>query len=98
MEGLHHKLKKLAQQSHPNILDVVQLLQREQSVNEVKVKQLDGHWRAPACKKKYRTIDTRLRSLKDQLMNALTTMEYTDHVAELLHLNGVTRQPSDMFN
>ena len=88
LEGWHHKLNKLAQKSHPNIFEVVQLLQREQSVNEVKVKQLDGHWRAPARKKKYRNIDIRLRSLKDQLMNnAVTDMEYTDHVAELLHLN-----------
>ena len=74
--------------SLPNIFEVVQPLQREQSVNEVKVKQLGGHWTAPARKRKYRDVDTRLRTLKDQLPNdALTDLEYTERVVELLHLN-----------
>ncbi|XP_041372706.1 uncharacterized protein LOC121385978 [Gigantopelta aegis] len=48
LEGWYHKINKIVQKGHLNIFEVVGLLKREQSVMEVKMHQLDGHWRAPA--------------------------------------------------
>lgn len=87
LEGWHHKLNQVVKKMHPNIFEIVKLLKREQSITEVKMKQLGGHWRAPPRKRKYRTIDARLRSLKDQLMeDSLSVLEYTDNVSDLLKL------------
>ncbi|XP_046339071.2 uncharacterized protein LOC124120313 [Haliotis rufescens] len=86
LEGWHHHLNKSAQKTHPNIFEVVNLLKREQSLTEVRVEQLGAHPRAPARERKYRVIDSRLRALKEDLLNQLTTtMDYTDDVADLLH-------------
>ncbi|XP_041355511.1 uncharacterized protein LOC121373126 [Gigantopelta aegis] len=53
----------------------------EQSTVEVNLQQLDGHWRAPARKRKYRTVDATIRSSKDELISHnITDMEYTDHI------------------
>ncbi|XP_071118353.1 uncharacterized protein [Haliotis cracherodii] len=83
LEGWHHHLNKSAQ-THPNIFEVVNLL--KQSLTEVRVEQLGAHPRAPARKRKYRVIDSRLCALKEDLLNQLTTtMDYTDDVADLLH-------------
>jgi len=87
LEGWHHKLNQVVKKAHPNIYDMIRLLKREQSITEVKVSQLDGHWRQPPRKRKYRIIDARMRSLKEQLLgDELSTIEYTDHVADLLKL------------
>jgi len=87
LEGWHHKMNNIAEKSHPNIFEVIKILKREQSVTEVKVAQLHGHWRAPPRKRRYVIIDARIRSLKDQLQNNLVSeIEYTDSVSDLLHL------------
>ncbi|XP_048248804.1 uncharacterized protein LOC125378046 [Haliotis rufescens] len=83
LEGWHNKIKKLAKKCHPNIYDVVKLFQREQSLKEVAVLRLSHQWSEPSRRKKYKAIDTRIASLKIQLLNPhLNEMEYADHVVE----------------
>ena len=53
------------------------------SVVEVKLHQdvQEGHWQVPARKRKYRNIDARIQSLKDELINnAISDMLYTYHI------------------
>ena len=85
--GRHHEINHITKKSHPNI-EVIGPLKRGQSAVEGKLQPLDGHWRPPAQKQKYRNIDARIRSLKDELISHhITNMEYSDHIGELLHFN-----------
>ena len=85
--GRHHGINHITKKSNPNI-EVRGLLKRDQSAVEGKLQPLDGHWRPPAQKRKYRNIDARIRSLKDELIShKVTDMEYSDHIGELLHFN-----------
>jgi len=73
LEGWHHKINTIADKCHPNIYEVLNIIKREESVKQVKVAQLDGHWRAPPQKRRYVNIDARIRSLKDKLMNNIVS-------------------------
>lgn len=90
LEGLHHKLNKVVMKAHLNIFEIVRVLEREQSVTEVKLAQLEGNLRQRPRKRKYRIIDSRLSSLKHRLMdNDLDSMEYVDSVSDLLKLEWI---------
>ncbi|XP_067660239.1 uncharacterized protein [Haliotis asinina] len=87
LEGSHHKLNQQARKSHPNIFEVVGVFKREQSVSKVSCARLTTYPSAPQRKCRYRQIDSRLRSLSQDLRNQdIDDMEYVDCVSELLKL------------
>ncbi|XP_067676265.1 uncharacterized protein [Haliotis asinina] len=88
LEGWHNKIKKLLKKSHPNTFEVIQLFQREQSLTEVTILRLSHQPKEPSRRRRYRAIDARIASLKQQLLNqSLNEITYADHVGDLLHLH-----------
>ncbi|XP_067648894.1 uncharacterized protein [Haliotis asinina] len=69
LEGWHNKIKKLLKKSHPNIFEVIQLFQREQSLTEVTILRLSHQPKEPSRRRRYRAIDARIASLKQKLLN-----------------------------
>ena len=51
LEGWHHKINHTAKKSHPKIVELIGLLKCEQSAVQVKLQQLDRHWRAQVQKR-----------------------------------------------
>ncbi len=88
LEAWHGKLKKKVQHSHPNIFTIIQIFKDIQAANEINQIQLQAGGTQRPRPKKYRTIDSRISTLKERLTsNILTLMDYVDLVSQLLHLD-----------
>lgn len=87
LEAWHGKLKRKVQHSHPNIFTLIQTFKDIQAANEITIIQLQAGGAKRPRPKKYRTIDSRISTLKDRLAsNTLGLMDYLDAVSQLLHL------------
>lgn len=87
LEGWHGKLKKLVKAPHPNIFNMVKLLQHEEAVHACTLLQYQAGGKRVPRKRKYREIDSRLTTLKTRLQNQeLTPVQFADAAAHLLHL------------
>ncbi|XP_067648895.1 uncharacterized protein [Haliotis asinina] len=84
LEGWHNKIKKLLKKSHPNIFEVIQLFQLEQSLTEVTILRLSHQPKEPSRRRRYRAIGARIASLKQKLLNqSLNEITYADHETTL---------------
>lgn len=85
LEGWHHKLNRLTMKAHPNVFELIAVLQTEQAANEVKILQLEGGSAPVAKRRKYRNIDQRLTTLKDRFLRGdITVLKYADSASHLL--------------
>ncbi|KAK3105101.1 hypothetical protein FSP39_017266 [Pinctada imbricata] len=79
LEGWHNKLKKRVGASHPHIFILINLFQKEQAANEVKMVQYTSGGTRRKKSKKYRDVDEKLSNLKaDLLAGRKTCVEYGD--------------------
>lgn len=86
VEGWHHKFNRMCRRPH-NIFMFIQLIQKVQAANEAKMIQLAAGGVVRPKKKKYRQLDTRIRQLKDRLLQGnIQLMEYADAASHLIHL------------
>lgn len=87
LEGWHNKLNRLIQKAHPNVFQFLSVIQTEQAANEIKMLQLEGGIAPPQKRRKYRNVDHRLSTLKEQLTDGRkTVIEYADSASYLLAL------------
>ena len=87
LEGWHHKLKSHVQHPHPNIYNLIKLIQSQQSATEIRLIQYAAGGKRIQRKRKYVQIDNRLATLKERLTNgAITPEEFADSASHLLHL------------
>ena len=64
IEGWHTRLKKIVGKAHPNILEVFEVMKKEQASSEMKLEQLElGRSRAPPRKKRFIEKDKRISAL-----------------------------------
>lgn len=76
----------MCRRPNPNIFRFIQVIQKEQAVNEAKMIQLAAGG-VVRPKKKYKQFDSRIRHLKDQRRQGdIQLMEYADAASHLLHL------------
>ena len=75
VEGWHNRLKRVVVKSHPNLYELIEVLQREQSANEISLIQLQAGARPP--RRALRTInrDRNIEQLK-QRFNEIPLEEY----------------------
>ncbi|KAK3107276.1 hypothetical protein FSP39_010924 [Pinctada imbricata] len=87
LEGWHSKLKKMAQHSHPNIFNSIQMIKDVQNAIEINAMQRDAGGTTRPKSKKYVTIDRRLTTLRQRYQDGIIElMDYADSASELLHL------------
>ncbi|KAK3094472.1 hypothetical protein FSP39_002187, partial [Pinctada imbricata] len=87
LEGWHNKLKKRVGASHPHIYKLINIFQKEQAANEVKMVQYTSVGTRRKMSKKYRDVDEKLSNLKaDLLAGRKTCVEYGDAASYLLKL------------
>ena len=87
LEGWHHKLKSYVQHPHPNIYNLIKLIQSQQSATEIRLIQYAAGGKRIQRKRKYIQIDNRLATLKERLNNgAITLEEFADSASHVLHL------------
>ncbi|XP_064596789.1 uncharacterized protein LOC135463460 [Liolophura sinensis] len=87
VEGWHHRMNSVAGKSHPNLFEFIRIIQREQTLTDLKISQLQAGGRFPPKRRKYRTQDEKLQRLKEQLQGEqLTLVEFADKASFLLHL------------
>ena len=67
LEGWHHKLKSHVQHPHPNIYNLIKLIQSQQSATEIRLIQYAAGGKRIQRKRKYVQIDNRLATLKERL-------------------------------
>ena len=88
VEGWHSRINKKLNHGHPNIFQLIELLQKEQATTEATRIQLSAGGKRKLKKKKYQVIDRRLMRLKQRLVaSEMTVMEYADAASHLLHLD-----------
>ena len=76
VEGWHNKINRLAEKSHPNSYELVDLFKTEQVATEVTLSQLEA-WRVLALTRKaYRTKEKRLKTIQQKFTNDECSLEY----------------------
>ena len=88
LEGWNNKIKKKVHHAHPNIYQIIEVLQNIQAlVTECTIIQYAAGGARPPKRRRYRVIDTRLQLLKDRYQQGLiNVVDYTDATSHLLHL------------
>jgi hypothetical protein len=76
LEGWHNKIKKKVRHAHPNIYEIIDLLQTTQTMTEITIIQYAAGARPPK-RPTYRRIDSRLQQLKDKIPPGVS---YSDRV------------------
>lgn len=87
LEGWHSKLNRIVKKSHPNLFEFILVIQVEQSVNEIKLLQIEGGAARPIKKRKYRRLEEKISDLKQKFSAGHTTMmRYLDSVSYLISI------------
>ena len=82
LEGWHKIKKKV--HAHPNIYQIIALLQNTEAVTECTIIQYAAA--RPPKRRRYRVIDNRLQLLKDRYQQGLiNVVDYADAASHLLH-------------
>ena len=71
LEGWHNKIKKNVHHAHPNIYQIIEVLQNTQAVAECTIIQYGAGGARPPKRRRYRVMDTRLQLLKDRYHQGL---------------------------
>jgi hypothetical protein len=88
LEGWHNKIKKNVHHAHPNIYQIIEVLQNTQAVAECTIIQYGAGGARPPKRRRYRVMDTRLQLLKDRYHQGLiNVVDYADAASHLLHLD-----------
>ena len=86
VEGWHHKLYRMCRRGHPNIYVFIEMLQKEQTTNEVKIIKINAGGVVQPKKRKYRHLDSRLQRLKERLRRGeMDVVAYADAASHLIH-------------
>ena len=81
-------MKNKVRHAHPNIYEIVDLLQTTQAMTEITVVQYSAGGARPPKRPVYRRIDSKLQQLKDRYRQGLMTVtDYADAASHLLHLD-----------
>ena len=87
VEGWHHKINNKVNRSHPNIYALLEIIKREQQMNEIKMLQFQNGGRQQPRKRKYRFVDSRLATLKERLESGeIDLYVYADSASQLIKL------------
>ena len=87
IEGWHHKLNNQLHKAHPNLYIIIELLQKTQASNEIRLIQYAAGGKRKTRKLKYRMLDARLQQQKQRLTQGeVDVYQYTDIVSHLLKL------------
>ena len=79
LEGCHNKIKNNVWYAHPNIYEIIDLLQTTQAMRDIAIIQYAAGWAHPSKRPTYRRIDSRLQQRKDRYRHVLVTVtEYAD--------------------
>ena len=74
--------------SHPNIYQIIEVLQNTQAVAECTIIQYEAGGARPPQRRRYIVMDTRLQLLKDRYHQGLiNVVDYADAASHLLHLD-----------
>lgn len=89
LESFHSRLNDKTGRSHPNIYQAVGILQKEQSIAEATIQQMQaGMEVSPPKKKKYLNLNNRLNNLKGHLNNGhIDIITYARAVSHLFSVN-----------
>lgn len=89
LEGWHNKLKKLVKSPHPNILNMIKLLQHEEAIHLYTLLQYWAGGKLVPRKRKYREIDSRpvLKTRLENLILNFCVILYLVYDDDLLHFN-----------
>ena len=68
LEGWHNRLNRLAGHDHPNLFQLITLLQKEDSVAEFKILQLQSGGLPVTKRNKWQRQDRRIKRLKDKFV------------------------------
>ena len=84
LEGWHNRIKKMARKSHPNIYELIEILQKEQAATEVTIRQLEGGAIIRARRRKWVKRDEKIQKLKTELENGSRTLDsYINAIKDL---------------
>ncbi|CAC5418680.1 unnamed protein product [Mytilus coruscus] len=87
LESWHNKLKKRVKTAHPNIIEIINVFKKEQAANEVKKVQYAAGGKMRGKAKKYREVEERFTTLKENLQNGTTDfIQYGDAASYILKL------------
>lgn len=82
LEGWHNRLNRLAGRNHPNIYQLIELLQKEDSVSEVKILQLQSGGLPVRRRNKWQRMDKRLKRMQAKFTSGqLSIAEFMEAVS-----------------
>ena len=84
LEGWHNRLKRIARKSHPNIYEMLELLQKEPAATEVTIRQLEAGGILRARRLKWIRRDERIQKLKTELQNGTRNLD--SYIGAIKHL------------